>query len=174
METSRTFFSRPSQPPRQLLAPRSRRRSVSILLSNVYVYRTCIYIGTTGMPAANNKTLSCGFSHVLNTFVFLPASDVLGYAVIPQVFGTSVSDKSPNRGARLPALFSGRSFPSGWPAFRAGSFFLYRVSINWRWSRIASNPVFRRICKLPETRRTRPNVILHRYVHNDVSATNQT
>lgn len=56
-----------------------------------------------------NKIPSCG-SRVLNTFVFLRQRCTWPAPVIPQVFGTSVSDKSPAPG-RLPALFSlGQSF----------------------------------------------------------------
>ena len=60
-----------------------------------------------------NKIPSCG-SRVLNTFVFLRQRCTWPAPVIPQVFGTSVSDKSPAPG-RLPALFSLRQ------SFRATS-----------------------------------------------------
>ena len=63
--------------------------------------------------AACNKIPSCG-SRVLNTFVFLRQRCTWPAPVIPQVFGTSVSDKSPAPG-RLPALFSLRQ------SFRATS-----------------------------------------------------
>lgn len=65
------------------------------------------------MSVARNKIPSCG-SRVLNTFVFLHQRCTWPAPVIPQVFGTSVSDKSPAPG-RLPALFSLRQ------SFRATS-----------------------------------------------------
>lgn len=65
------------------------------------------------VSVARNKIPSCG-SRVLNTFVFLHQRCTWPAPVIPQVFGTSVSDKSPAPG-RLPALFSLRQ------SFRATS-----------------------------------------------------
>ena len=62
------------------------------------------------VSVARNKIPSCG-SRVLNTFVFLHQRCTWPAPVIPQVFGTSVSDKSPAPG-RLsrpflsPAIFS--------------------------------------------------------------------